>query len=119
MNQYFTHYKNWEDYQNGMWTSHEKSKEIELVELATQCLLNPKEPMLKVINQWSESTKVNLTNLSSNRKSWLGQAACCLEYGVPETLTRAAWNNLTEEQRNNANEIAKQVIEQWEKNFKN
>lgn len=115
MKQYFTEYKNWEDWQNGMWKTHEKNQENELISNAINCLKNPLSAMQRVVNDWPVCTKVNLSDKSQNRKSWLGQAACCIVYGIPEHLTRKAWMMLTDEERINANEIAKKVIEQWEK----
>lgn len=117
MNQYFTDYKNWEDYQNGMWKIHDPNEEQKLIDLATDCLNDPVEAMSRVINEWPEATKVNLTNKGSNRKSWLGQAACCIRSGVPEKLTRIAWNALPKQSKDNANRIAKEIIEKWERNY--
>lgn len=115
MKQYFTDYKNWEDWQNGMWRKHDPEQEQELINDAVLCLLNPEPSMNRVIKEWPECTKVNLTNNSQNKKSWLGQAACCIEYSVPEKLTRIAWGTLTKNQQNNANKIAKEIILKWEK----
>jgi hypothetical protein len=33
---------------------------------------------------------------------------------TPESLTKIAWGELSEDQQNKANEIAEYVIEQWE-----
>jgi len=112
MKQYFTDYKNWEDWQNGMWKMPDKEQETELINDAIICLKNPESAMQRVVNEWTESTRVNLTNNGQNKKSWLGQAACCIEYGTPEKLTRIAWGKLTKEEQKNANSIAKQIIEQ-------
>lgn len=117
MKQYFTDYKNWEDYQNGMWKPYPKEDESDLINDAIKCLNNPKESMTRVIKEWVIATKVNLTNLGCNRKSWLGQAACCIEYRVPESLTRIAWNSLPDGVKKSANLIAKQIIEEWERNY--
>jgi len=73
--------------------------------------------MKMVIEKWPISSRVNLTDVRSNRKSWLGQAACCIHSGVPEYITRTVWNGLTIDQKNNANNIAKQIIEQWERDY--
>lgn len=113
--QFFTHYLEWEDYQNGLWSSITKDQEQNKIKQATDILINPETAMNKVIKFWPIASKVNLSDVRSNRKSWLGQAACCIESGVPEHITRMAWNSLTEDQKNNANNIAKQVIEKWER----
>lgn len=113
--QYFTHYLEWEDYQNGFWKSIPKDQESNKIQIAKSILLNPEIAMQKVIDFWPISTRVNLSDVRSNRKSWLGQAACCINSGIPEHITRMAWNKLTDEEKNNANNVAKQIIEKWEK----
>lgn len=112
---FFAPYTEWEDWKNGMWSKHTNS-DYQTTD-AIDVLLDPESPMLRVITEWPISTAQNLTDIKSNRKSWLGQAACCIEKGVPEHITRAAWFMLTDEQRNKANEIAKQIIELWEEDY--
>lgn len=114
---YYTHYLNWEDWQNGMYRDVEKGEFEKYVKLAIDCLRNPKESMLSVINEWHHSSYENLSDYTSNRKSWLGQAACCYQYKVPEQCTRHAWGLLTDLERQNANKIAKITIQKWENNF--
>lgn len=115
MEQFFTHYTNWEDWKNGMWSK--PNNQIEQEKVAIQILSNPLGAMTRVIAEWPVSTRQNLTDVRSNRKSWLGQAACCIESGIPEQVTRSAWNNLSEDQKNNANNIAQTIIEIWEKGY--
>ena len=117
MNQYFTHYENWEDWKNGMYRDVPKSEHEKFVSKAVECLINPESAMLSVVIEWKEATKENLTDRKANRKSWLGQAACCYQYGCPEQCTREAWSILTPEQRENANNVAKIVIELWESTY--
>lgn len=118
MEQYFTSYENWEDWKNGMWSKSDTPTihEIQVISILgdiDQCEYS----MTRVINEWPISTKQNLTDVKSNRRSWLGQAACCLQSGVPESITRSAWFKLTEEQRLNANNIAEKLIKEWEKDY--
>lgn len=115
MKQYYTDYKNWEDFKAGMWNPSEDETLDELN--ALKVLSDPREAMQRVINEWPETTRCNLTNLSCNRKSWLGQAACCIHYAVPEYITRRVWNTLPKEMKDNANQIAKEIIESWEKSY--
>lgn len=117
MKQYFTNYLEWEDFKNGLWSSVAKDQEKIKIQQAIDILSDPESAMKMVVENWPVSSKVNLTDVRSNRKSWLGQAACCIHSGVPEHLTRTAWNGLTEDQKNNANNVAKQIIEQWEKDY--
>lgn len=115
MKQYYTDYKNWEDFKAGMWNQSEDEDFHE--HAATETLKHPRAAMERVINEWPETTRCNLTNLSCNRKSWLGQAACCIETGVPEYITRRVWNRLDKAIKDNANQIAKEIIESWEKSY--
>lgn len=109
-------YTEWEDYQSGMYSLPDKQQEPELIQHATAILRDPHSAMQRVINEWPVSCVENLTAKS---KSWLGQAACCIEYGVPEHLTRIAWNSLTKSEQENANKIASEIIEKWERTYSN
>lgn len=117
MEKYYTHYQNWECYQNGMYRETDKDTFKEHVKLSIDCLRDPENAMTNVINEWTQSSKENLSDKKSNRKSWLGQAGCCYQYGCTEDATRKAWGLLTNEERINANEIASKVIELWERNY--
>lgn len=85
----------------------EKSKEL----LSSSVLL---DAMFEVIDKWPVSTKHNFTNAGSNRRSWLGQAACCIRHKSTEFETRLAWRELTSEVQKIANSYADQVILNWE-----
>jgi len=70
--------------------------------------------MLLVVKNWTNSTYENLSNITQNRKAWLGQAACCYANKIPEYLVREAWMLMKEENRIQANNIADKVIFGWE-----
>jgi hypothetical protein len=70
--------------------------------------------MMDVVREWPIATSQNLSNLSANRRSWLGQAACCMAHGSPELMTCQAWWTLTEAERDAANAVATEVISRWE-----
>lgn len=113
--QFYSHYLHWEDWQNGMYEMPNKEREDGMQEKAISVLQNPFNAMLSVITEWPICTAHNFTKQATNKKSWLGQAACCYEYGIPEHITRSVWNKLTEEERINANNVADQIIELWQK----
>lgn len=121
MKRIFYPYYLWEDYLNGMYKTkvdnfeHLKDKSIEL--LSSSDLFY--EYAIKMINDWEISAIVNLTNLEQNRKAWIGQATCCYYAKVPEFITCIAWMELSEKQRKNANNIAKIVIENYERKLNN
>ena len=63
------------------------NKSIELLSDSDMFL----EVCKKVVKDWPVSTAVNLTNLSCNRRAWLGQASCCFNHGATELITRELW----------------------------
>lgn len=66
----------------------------------------------KVIEEWVNSCEHYLTNFAMNRIAWVGQAAMCYETGVPSKFC-AGYNLLTDEEKNAANEVALDVINDW------
>lgn len=118
MKQIFAPYWEWEDYINGMYDLIPASSHSQLIEIAIQILSDSELFDLilgEVFKEWSVSVNVNLSNRSINRRAWLGRAACCYLYNVPETLTRLAWKELTDEQRQAADLIAIKYIQMYEK----
>jgi len=110
-------YTKWEDYQNGMFSPYDKSKEVQLIASAIKVLSNPDyfdSILRKVYDNWIYSKEENLSKKSGNRQSWLGQAACCYEFGVPEVLTRKAWAELNNKERYLANKVADKYINGYE-----
>lgn len=117
MKRFYEKYYLWEDFANGMYATEKLQNESELIEKAKNLLSDVylfKEASIVMIRDWPISTKVNLTNKSINRKAWIGQAACCHKFGVPEILTRIAWGQLTERKRMDANRVAEQIINHFE-----
>lgn len=121
MKQVYYPYWEWEDYQYGMYDSVPDDEMITLIGLARDLLSDPtefdKEASDMVFN-WPISATHNLTNKSINRRAWIGQATCCFALNVPEILTKLAWTELTTEQRNEANNIAQKIIEDYERQNK-
>lgn len=120
MKQFFAPFLDWEDYKNGMYVT--PSYE----EINTECLNAIKmlqdralfdETCKLVLDNWIISSKVNLTNVSCNRRAWLGQASCSYKFKSTETSTRIAWGMLTDKQRIDANSIADKHIRIFVKNY--
>lgn len=110
-------YTLWEDYLNGMYDYSKSDNDSILIEKACKLLSNETlffNTCLNVLDNWKISSDVNLSNVSQNRKAWLGQAACCFKYKVPEILTRFAWSEINEEQRIKANNVAQKIISIYE-----
>lgn len=65
-----------------------------------------------VISEWKHSCEHYLTNTSMNRVAWLGQAAMCYATGVPSCF-RGGYYQLTEPQRDAANQLAFEYLNKW------
>ena len=90
----------------------------ELENLAIKLLSNEKEfynAGLRLLNEWKISCEENLTNLNQNRVAYIGQACCCLVYGIPEIVTKSAWKIIDSETQFKANKIAEKIIRIYEK----
>ncbi len=66
--------------------------------------------MLRVVNEWPISCGNALSNKSI---AWIGHAAAALALRIPENIVRQAWGQLTDEQREKANEQASNAIGEW------
>jgi hypothetical protein len=116
MKKVYHNYLNWEDWKHGMFNLKDDNESVS-IQKAIDLLSNPsalKAVMRHVAYYWKCSAEMNLTNRNRNRQAWLGQAACCYQYKVPEYLTKRAWHLLSEDQQRAANAVADQVIEAWE-----
>ena len=119
--QKFHPYYEWEDYQAGMYDELKDGRQqrIELaINLLSNCM-NLHYFMKEVTIRWKIVTEEVFTNQKRNKRSWLGQAACCLFAGVKEDETREAWKFLSKEQRTKANATADQIIKEWVKEYEN
>ena len=118
MKRIFKPYWEWEDYLNGMYEVRHGADQEYLTALAFDLLgdcIRFRKACNGLIDNWPVSVQVNLSNVKCNRRAWLGQAACCYVHSVPEIFTRNAWKMLTNNQRISANEVAGEVIREYEK----
>jgi len=74
------------------------------------------EAMSRVIEEWPNSCEHNLTNEKMNRVAWMGQAAMCLEMGVPSVF-RGGYMLLTKTQKEKANAAALRYINLWREKY--
>jgi hypothetical protein len=120
MKQVFHHYETWEEYKAGMWRNPTSNEVSEMVPLAVEFTGNHVlygEAMMQVIASWPISCEHNLTNLNQNRRAWVGHAASCFKHGFPESVTRLAWGQLSQQQQDIANAEADKAIESWEEAY--
>lgn len=105
----------WEEVKFNMWGTVDNRKKW--VKAATEFTSDHKKYgrfMLRVIREWPKSCENALTDMSLNRRAWIGHAACALAMECPEDIVREAWGNLTDEQRELANREASRAIAEWE-----
>lgn len=109
-------YKEWEDYKRGMYENgHNEENVKECIKILTSNKL--KEYMQQTANTFVIATKVNFTNKMFNPISWLGQATCNLLINAKAQETCQAWMLMSKEEQTKANNIAKEVIEEWRNNY--
>lgn len=116
MKRIYHNYNLWEDFKSGLFRPIKKTEQEVYIRLAVDLLRNPNtlyKAMMGVINTWVYASDFNMSNPSRNVQAFLGQAACCYEYRIPEDLTMIAWNRLTETEQESANLIADIVIDEW------
>lgn len=114
----WVHYKNWECYKNDMYKNGHDLKTIkECYNILTSKKL--KKEMEETTKKYKISTKVNFTNQMFNPVSWLGQATCNRLKNAKAQETCEAWMMMSKEQQNCANNIAKEVIEEWRNKYEN
>lgn len=116
MKQAWVSWDKWEDYSAGMWRKVLASEFSELLELAmdfTGRHLVYGAAMQKVVFAWPNTMLHNLTNTSLNHRAFVGHCAACFQHQLPESVTRAAWAYLTDQQRMEANQQAQNAIHSW------
>lgn len=114
----YHHYKDWEDWQNGMYSPSKLNWETKVndsIKILTSSNLHKK--MTKVCNEWINSTEENLSDISINARPWIGRAVCCYYCKATENIVREAWFKLTADQMKYANDIADMVIKEWRDNY--
>lgn len=111
-------YREWECFKNKMY---ENGHNQEVVKKCYKILTSNdlKENMYDTTIIYEIATKVNFTNKMFNPISWLGQATCNRLINATAQEVCQAWLTMTKEQQDKANDIAKEVIEEWRQNYEN
>lgn len=114
----YRQYSEWEEIRHNMWGRVEdRNSWIERARVFTSDHELYGSFMTRVIQEWPVSCENALTDYSLNRRAWVGHAASALAINCPENITRAAWGDLTDEQRFMANKQADRAIRAWENNY--
>jgi hypothetical protein len=121
MKQIYHPFNKWECYKNGMWNKVDKLTEskmlVDAIEFTGNHLLYGNS-MLDVVDVWEYSLENFLSNLSINRRAYIGHCAVSYELKIPEYITRMAWKELSEQQQILANKQADNTIRKWEQKQK-
>lgn len=112
----FHTYDKWECEKAGFYKQQVEGMTAEECKIAYRDFLSNSDRFRRaanaVINEWVHSCEHYLTNHAMNRIAWMGQAAMCYETGVPSKFC-SGYNLLTEEQKEEANLVALDVINDW------
>lgn len=71
-----------------------------------------KAALMRVISEWKNSCEHYLTNENMNRIAWLGQAAACIDMGMPSAF-RSGFHLLSPEEQTIANQCALEALNRW------
>lgn len=118
--QIYTPYYEWEDWKNGMWRIVSLEEQQDWLNKAisfTSDWVKYGTAMQKVVYAWPRTMLNALTSPSTNKRAFLGHCACSYEINCPESITRMAWKELTEQQRIEADEIAQLTIDEWTERY--
>lgn len=110
-------YWEWEDWINGMWSVGDESRLQEAIKFTSDHILYG-NAMMEVISAWPRTMLNSLTNTSINRRAFLGHCAVCYKLGIQESITRAAWKFLTDQQRVAADDEATKHIKEYERSHR-
>lgn len=111
----FYRHEVWEDANNGLYNVGTcEDKTIKSFELLSNVEIFW-DTMCQMRIDWPFAFQFNVSNKTQNRRAWLGQAACCYNHGAEFNLTIDAWQKLSTEQQNAANQCANNMINLFEK----
>jgi len=117
MKRIWKNYNLWEDYKSGMYST---EKQDELIPVIVDFFSDKKlflETCFYILENWSNCIDHNLSYASSNRQSYLGQAACAFKFKANIKTTTKAWLLLPKEKQDYANQLADEIIRIYEKYY--
>jgi len=99
-----------------MWKTINAERRAQAVKDSAELMIDSErfeKACMRVIDEWPNSCEANLTASVINHQAWIGHAACSLDHGSSEDLTRLGWRTLTQEQQDAANAAADRAIHCW------
>lgn len=104
-------YYEWEDYKAGIynlrWDNGKDEYDAKAILKDSSRL---ETGMRQAVSDWPKAAAHHLTDGGMNQRAWLGWAACGILEHIPAHVTRAAWWQLTESERQAANSVADSII---------
>ena len=119
MKRIWINYNKWEDYKNGLFETKKLQNEGFLIDECVKLLSDQNKFYscgVEMINAWSNSANHNLSDIKANRKSYIGKAVCNFIIGANIKTTIKAWNTLSDETKELANNTALSLISYYEEN---
>ena len=108
----------WECYPAGFYENGPKDKSMTDEECREQyraLLANIplfRDALSRVMKEWPNSCEHYLSNERMNRVAWLGQAALCVTYGIPQRY-RGGYMLLSDEEKAAADNAALDALNDW------
>lgn len=117
MKRIYHRYELWECHKHKMYDDEIDENSIKCSYDILRNLEVLKDGMWYVSKHWVYSAENFLSNKARNRQAYLGQAACCWLVHSSEKTTKEAWNRLTDDERQKANDVADSILLEWDAEF--
>jgi hypothetical protein len=116
----FHHYLLCEEYSSNMWKVIDINERQMIIDKSAKLMIDSaafETACKRTVDEWPYSCEAALTASSMNHQAWIGHAACALNHGASEDLTRLGWRMLTEAQQDDANAAADRAIAYWKEKY--
>lgn len=116
----FHRWEKCEEYKSNMWKAIPPHERVNAQEHSRNLMIEHdafEVSCMRVVDEWPFSAAAALSASTMNHQAWIGHAACALNHGAPEDITRLAWRTLTQEQQDNANAAADRAINYWREKY--
>lgn len=116
----YHHFTKMEEFHSVMWKQIPLEQREAVMEASAELMREADSfelACIRAVDEWPNSAEANLTASVINHQAWLGHAACCLNHGASEDLTRLAWRTLSQDEQDAANAAADRAIEYWERKY--
>ena len=114
MKRIFHPWSSWENYHAGFYAIGKLSDERIREDYANFLRDIPRfsAALERVLREWPKSCEQFLSNEHLNRIAWLGQAAMCIDTGIPACF-RGGFRLLTDAEQAEANAVALACLNRW------